>query len=156
MFCNESAIRQQCLINRTHLVDAEIRIGNTSATAVLLAGGACQTHQVDDAKHTAVTELCIRNHLGIFRIKDMSFQRCNQKYIMQTVCICKPLHLILSFRIAVVDQLIELGKSFVQIVAVADLIHILADVVRDVAKRFQRISAVIALCLDGSIPKLRT
>ena len=134
---DEATVRKQGFIDCTHLVDAEICIGNTPTSAVLPAGGTRQAHQVDDAQHTAVTQFGIGEHLRIFRIKDMCLQRCNPEYIVKTVCSAKFFQFLFGLRVTVVNQLIELGKGFVQIVAIPHFVYILTDIICNIAQRFQ-------------------
>ena len=48
LLSNKSTIRKQSLIYCTHLVDTEIRIGNTSTTASFFASRLRKAHQVND------------------------------------------------------------------------------------------------------------
>ena len=156
MFRNESAIGQQGLIHGPHLVDAEVRIGNASPAAVLFAGGACQTHPVDDAQHTPVAELCLCNHPGIFRVEDMSLQGCNQEHVVQASGGGCCLQLFLRLGIAIINEVIELSQGLVQVITLAHFLHLISDVVGNVPQAFQGISGQIGLCLHGGIAKLRT
>ena len=67
----------------------------------------------------------------------MRLQRCNPKHIMQTVCGGKFFQFLFGLRVTVIDQLIELGEGFVQIVAVPHFVYILTDIICNITQRFQ-------------------
>ena len=155
MFGNKSSIRKKRLVHCTHLVDAQIYIGNTATATIFSARSPCQAHKVDDTQHTAVSQLGRSNHLCIFRIEDMCLQRSNQEHIVQAIGTCRFFQFIFRFRIAVINQLIELCQSFMQVIAITNFIYIITDVIRNISQTFQRISGVIALCFDRCIAKFR-
>ena len=156
MLGNKAPIRKQSLVNRTHLVDAEICIGNASAAVVTLSGLSGQAHEVNDAQHDAVAQFCRRDHFRIFRVKDMSLQRSNHKHIVKTLLLRIFQDFLFCCRIAVVDQVIQLGKGLVQIVSAADFRHIITNIISNVPQALQRVARQIRLCLDGRIAQLRT
>ena len=156
LLCNKATVGQQCFVDCAHLVDAQIRIGNTTTAAIFSARSSCQTHQVNDTQHTAIAQLRCSNHLGIFRVKDMCLQRSNQEHIMQAVVACCFFQLIFCFRIAVINQFIELCQRLMQIVTVTDFINIITNVIGDIPQARQRITGVIALRFDRCIAKFRS
>ena len=156
MFSNKSSIGKKRLVHCAHLVDTQIGIGNTTTATISSARCPCQAHKVNDAQHTAVSQLGVGNHLGIFRIEDMCLQRSNQEHIVQAIGTCCFFQFFFRFRIAVINQLIELCQSFMQVIAITDFIDIITDVIRNISQAFQRISRVITLCFNRCIAKFRS
>ena len=156
MFGNKATIGKKRLVHCAHLVDAQICIGNTATATIFSARSPCHAHKVNDTQHTAVSQLGRSNHLGIFRIEDMCLQRSNQEHIMQAIRTYYLFQFIFCFRIAVINQLIELCQSLVQVIAITNFVDIITDVIRNISQTFQRISGVIALCFDRCIAKFRS
>ena len=156
MFGNKPTIGKKRLVHRAHLVDSQICIGNTSTATILFTCCPCQAHKVNDTQHTAVSQLGRSNHLSIFRIEDMCLKRSNQKHIMQAVRTGRFFQLIFRFRIAVINQLVELCQSLMQVITITDFIYIITNVIYNITQTFQRISGVIALCFNWCIAKFRS
>ena len=86
----------------------------------------------------------------------MCLQRCNQEHIMQAVGASGFFQFFLCLWITAINQFIEFCQCFMQIVTFTDFIHIITNVIGDITQTLQRITGIIALCLNRCIAKFRS
>ena len=83
-FCNKTSITEKCFIYSPHLVNTKCRVRNSSLSFIFSCWSG-YTHKIHNLQHCTITKFCFCNKLCIFRIKDMSLQGFNRKYIMKRI-----------------------------------------------------------------------